>query len=177
MKSTPNFIWKDLFRKGKEAQGSLIQALSDNILFETLSNSELRSLSNVVYERVYEPNEPIFHQGDRGFGMYVISKGKVAIKSHPSPEEEVLVTTLGTGSFFGELSLVEPDNVRSASAISMERSHIIGFFKPDLMEILERKPNMGVKILFQLAGVLGQRLVETTDLLSEASQAHENYRP
>ncbi len=57
---------------------------------------------------------------------------------------------------------------------------LIGFFKPDLMEILERKPEMGAKIMFQLATVLGRRLLETTEkitLLTKArglSQLHED---
>ena len=50
---------------------------------------------------------------------------------------------------------------------------LIGFFKPDLMEILERKPAMGVKILFQLATVLGERLLQTTDRITLLSRARQ----
>ena len=43
---------------------------------------------------------------------------------------------------------------------------LIGFFKPDLEDILERNPAMGVKILFQLSSVLGRRLLETTERIT-----------
>lgn len=165
----PHFLWRDLFKKGKEEKASLIDVLKGNILFRTLSRRELRYLSTRVYERVYQPEEPIFHQNDRGLGMYVIAKGRVAIKTQGTGGE-FLVTTLGEGSFFGELALIDPDTIRTASVLATERTVLVGFFKPDLMEILERKPSMGVKILFQLSTVLGRRLLETTEKITVLKQ-------
>ena len=46
---------------------------------------------------------------------------------------------------------------------STEPSRLVGFFKPDLLDILERKPAMGVKILLQLSRVLEERLLATTE--------------
>jgi CRP-like cAMP-binding protein len=146
------------------------KVLKENVLFCTLTPRELSYLSSLVYERVYQPGEPIFQQHDRGLGMYVIIKGRIAIKTE-SPQGETLVTTLLEGSFFGEIALVDPSNVRTASAISVERSIVIGFFKPDLMEIIERKPTIGVKILFQLSSVLGRRLIETTEKITVLNRA------
>ena len=98
--------------------------------------------------------------------MYIIAKGRVAIRTQGAPRD-TLVTILEQGSFFGEIALVEPDNVRTASATPLEKTVLVGFFKPDLMEILERKPDMGVKILFQLCTVVGRRLMETTERISQ----------
>lgn len=119
----------------------------------------------MVYERVYQPDEIVFQQNDRSFGLFIISKGRVAIKTL-SQDSETLVTLLGKGSFFGELSLVDPDISRTANAVAVERTTLISFFKPDLMEIMNRKPDMGVKILHQLTIVLGRRLIETTERIS-----------
>ena len=51
--------------------------------------------------------------------------------------------------------------------MATERSVLVGFFKPDLEDILERNPAMGVKILFQLSTVLGRRLLETTERITQ----------
>lgn len=134
-------------------------------MFSTLTDRELFYLSTVVYERVYQTDEPIFHQNDRGFGMFLIAKGTVVIKTQPS-SGDVMVTKLEEGSFFGELSLVDDENTRSASAVALEKTLLIGLFKPDLMDILERKPAMGVKILFQLSFILGKRLLRSTDTIT-----------
>jgi CRP-like cAMP-binding protein len=169
MKKHPHFLFLDLFRDSKNEKASLIQILKENILFSTLNRSELETLSKIVYERVYVTEEHVFRQNDRGFGMFLIAEGSVAIKTQ-STQGEILVTTLRKGSFFGELSLVEPNYLRSATATAQERSVLIGFFKPDLMEILERRPAMGVKILYQLTQVLSKRLLETTDRLGLLTQ-------
>lgn len=166
--SSSRNLWLDFFRKKADPSTNIRNALKSNILFETLSRRELDYLSSVIYERVYNPGEVIFEQGDRGFGMYVIAQGKVAIRTQ-SKEGETLLTTLSDGSFFGELSLIETENIRSASATALDRCLLIGFFKPDLTEILERKPAMGVKILYQLAFVLGRRLIESNGRLTQRS--------
>jgi CRP/FNR family cyclic AMP-dependent transcriptional regulator len=161
----PHFLWTDFFSKNRSDKSSLVEVLKENTLFCNLSHKELQYLTRAVYERVYQPEETIFQQNDRGYGMYLIAKGRVAIKSN-AQEGENLVTILGRGSFFGELSLVDPDNIRTATAVAMTKTVLIGFFKPDLMEVLERKPEMGVKIMLQLATVLGRRLNETTEKIS-----------
>jgi CRP/FNR family cyclic AMP-dependent transcriptional regulator len=166
----PHFLWADLFRKDNSNQRSLANLLKENVLFCTLTPRELSYLSSLVYERVYQPNEPIFQQNDRGLGMYVISKGRIAIKTQ-TPQGDILETVLDEGSFFGEIALVDPDNIRTASAVALERAVVIGFFKPDLMEIMERKPAMGVKILYQLSKILGRRLLETTEKITQLTRS------
>lgn len=165
MAAHPHFLWSDLFKRNKSTR-QLLEVLKENVLFQTLSNQELRYLASHVYERVYQPEEPVFKQNDRGLGMYILARGRIAIRTS-TPEGEIQVTTLQEGSFFGEIALVEPENIRTASAIALERTVVIGFFKPDLLEILERKPAMGVKILFQLSTVLGRRLLETTERITQ----------
>lgn len=163
MKPSPHFLFADLFSRYKRSP--LDEILSQNVLFSTLTRKELRALRSRVYERTYQIDEAVFEQGDRGFGMYIIAKGRVAIQTH-AVEGDLQVTTLGAGSFFGELALIDPDNLRSARAIATEPTVLIGFFKADLMDLLERQPGMGVKVLYQLAAVLGQRLLESTEKIN-----------
>lgn len=177
MSSHPHFFWSDLFQNGQaEQKKPITQVLNSNILFNTLTARELNYVASLVYERVYQPDEAIFQQNDRGLGMYMISKGQVAIKSN-SPHGEVLVTVLKEGSFFGEIALVEPNNLRTATAIATERSIILGFFKPDLLDLMNRNPAIGVKILFQLSSVLGRRLLETTDKMTHILGSNQKRNP
>jgi CRP/FNR family cyclic AMP-dependent transcriptional regulator len=123
--------------------------------------------------RKYRSGEDIFKQNEAGVGMYIIVKGRVDISvlddnlTERDREKEIIVTTLEAGDFFGELSLVEEISTRSATARASEDSILIGFFKSDLLEILDRSPEAGIKIVFRLAEVLGRRLKETTDRISQ----------
>jgi CRP-like cAMP-binding protein len=166
-----HFLWTDLFHRDRNPEKSIVKYLGSNILFSKLSSRELKYLSEIVFERTYQKGEPVFQQNDRGLGMYLIVKGEVAIESK-TQYGEALVTTLTEGSFFGEIALIDPATIRTASATATQSSTLIGFFKPELNEILERKPSMGVKILLQLSVVLARRLQETTLKISNRTSIH-----
>lgn len=173
MEKHPHFLWADLFHNQRRT-ADLHRILKENALFCTLTRREIKYLANFVYERIFDINESIYTQGERGVGMYLIASGRVAIKTQ-GQDQEVFVTELSSGSFLGELALVDPTHLRTAKAISLERTVLIGFFKPDLEEILERNPAMGVKILFQLSTVLGRRLLETTEKITQLkSKPYDN---
>ena len=65
-----------------------------------------------------------------------------------------------SGDFFGELALLD-EEPRSASAICTVHSRLIGFFRTDLLTLINRYPELGNKILLNLSRVLGERLRET----------------
>lgn len=166
-----NYIWENLFRRTDQDQ-DVLETLKNTYIFQTLSRKELRFLQGMVHVRTFRSGEPIFQQGEVGVGMYIVLKGALEIHAEKNHDSEVaarsqLVTKLRHGDFFGELSLVETNSRRSATAVATDDSVLIGFFKPDLLEILERQPHMGVKILLRLSEVLGRRLKETTIKVSE----------
>ena len=164
------FLWLDFFTRKNETQKETTETLKLNLLFKNLTNYELKLISRMVHQRRYERNESIFTQGEKGLGMYMIVKGRIEIQVHadgPLEPSVRIVTTLTDGSFFGELALIDDHNKRTASAFAKGPTTLLGFFKPDLMQIIERKPDVGVKILIQLSKILGKRLTETTELISQ----------
>ena len=161
-------LWTNLFKKNNQ-KDNYLTVLKKNILFETLDKTELHFISKTVHERNYRTEETIFHQGNLGTGMYVIVKGSVDIftkdkdLTSKTPVQDVHVAHLVNEDFFGELSLIEENSRRTATAIAAEDTLLIGFFRPDLIETLDKSPTIGGKIVFQLAKVLLRRLQATTD--------------
>lgn len=167
------FLWENVLRK-KRDESNVLSFLKKSFLFKDLSANEVEFLAHIVHVRHYEPGEKIFKQGDPGVGMYLIFNGSVDIIMHdPSYEpnqgdaQEIFITRLEKGDFFGELSLIEEPSLRSATAISINRCTLIGFFKPDLLQIIQRNPSTGNKISMRLAEILGKRLRETTEKVTE----------
>jgi CRP-like cAMP-binding protein len=178
-----NYLWDNFFRRDS-TESSELEVLRNTYLFATLSRKELSFVKQTVHVRSYRPGEIVFRQGELGIGMYIIYKGATEIfvenaLSDPGAAQNILVTRLTDGDFMGELSLIEHNSRRSATAIVSEETTLIGFFKPDLMEILERQPATGVKILLRLSEILGRRLKETTikvtELKRELGRLGENY--
>lgn len=166
-----NFMWDNLFRD-RDKNKPLRELLKKNILFQDLNLPQLAMVEKIVNVRHYRPGEPIFRQGEVGVGMYMILKGTVNIfveeidvsSGTPSANH---ITLLKAGDFFGEMTLVEHESRRSASASAQEETTLIGFFKPDLIEVVERNPTVGVKILMRLGEVLATRLRQTTVRITE----------
>jgi CRP-like cAMP-binding protein len=158
----PRFLWLDYFKRKASSRELLLRTLRENMIFSSLTDRELKYVSTFVYERTYQPGEYVFKEDDRGFGMYLVAQGAVAIKMKRYGEE-MLATRLGRGCFFGELSLIDQENIRSAAAIAQEKTLLLGFFKPDFQELLTRKPALGVKLLFQLTQVLASRLLHAEE--------------
>ena len=172
-----DFQWINVFRS-KDAKNSLREKLKQNILFQDLNHSELRFVENIVNLRYYRPGENIFRQGEVGVGMYIILSGHVnihveEIQVNNMEAKSAHVTVLQAGEFFGELALVEKEGRRSATATAQDESQLIGFYKPDLIEIIERSPNAGVKILMRLGEVLGLRLRQTTARITELKKGQQ----
>ena len=165
-----NDLWVNLFKKtNKEDHHQAI--LRKNILFETLNKSELHFINKTIHERNYHAEEVIFQQDSLGTGMYVIVKGSVDIFiKEMDPKQgnihNVHVAHLIEEDFFGEMSLVEEDNRRTATAMAAENTTLIGFFRPDLLGIVNRNPIIGGKITFQLAKILLRRLQATTNKIT-----------
>jgi CRP/FNR family cyclic AMP-dependent transcriptional regulator len=153
-----NVILKKI--RGKE--GSIIPVLRTVPLFEGLTFRDLKKIELIVHERTFMPDEVVFHEKQPGTGMYFIKKGQIKITKTIN-EEKVNIAELGEGEFFGEMALLE-DYPRSAQATAVVKTEVLGIFRPDLFDLIERNPRLGSKILMKLSQRLAHRLRRMTDI-------------
>ena len=161
-------IWANIFKLLPRKE-ELAETLQHIPLFQDLSPKELRVLERLVHIRAYEAGEPVFVETEPGAGMYVIRSGRVDIVLQHRSENRIILAELEAGDFFGEMALLG-DTSRSATAVARERSELIGFFHPDLMEIINLHPGMGAKISMGLAKTLAERLRYTNAQLRDIWQ-------
>jgi len=157
--------------KPKRSQAEI--ALSQVNVFGRLSRHEIRIVEKSAHIRNYSRGEPIFKQGDPGNGMYIIIDGRVGIFLDIPSQKPKQLSELGDGDFFGEIALLD-ESPRTAGATALENCTIIGFFRPDLKDILKVKPAVGAKILLSLSEVLATRLRSTNSELVKASRRLED---
>ncbi len=159
-------IWKNIFAQRGPREGSTEELLSKVPAFADLSLRELREVAQIVHKREYRSGEPVFYQGDPGLGMYIIQEGKVSITIADPDGAEKELAVLSAGDFFGEIALLD-ESPRSASAICLTDCLLIGFFRPDLFEIIEKNSRLGIKIVLKLAEIVAQRLRATDQEISK----------
>ena len=97
--------------------------------------------------------------------MYILQRGSVDI-IHEDEDEVTsqLLQRLTEGDFFGELALLS-DVLRSATAIAYEKSEILVLFQADLFDMIERQPELGVRLIRALSRITGERLIQGNEEL------------
>jgi len=162
-------FWSNIFSRS-DSEASTVELLGAVPVFSDLNKRELAVVEKILYRRTYAPGENVFNQGDPGVGMYIIAEGDVQIRSQP---DDRVLTTLSAGAFFGEVSLLN-EVPRTATATAHTACVLWGFFRPELMDLIERRPRLGVKILLPLAQIAGRRLVAVDVELRELKNLHAN---
>jgi len=161
-------LWSNLFRHWDTRVNEKVQALKKVPVFSGLSDKELGEIKKLVHQRIYQSGEHVFKHLAPAEGMYIIISGAVEIYLETNGIKNVLAE-LKEPDFFGEIALLD-DEPRSAGAIATQPSVLLGFFKPDLLSLMERNPVLSNKILTNLGSVLAERLRKTNELLTTGSE-------
>jgi len=164
--------WENIFKGWNQSESKTVVTLKQVPVFKNFTNKEFLELEKLIHHRQYKINDFIFKNRAPGEGMYIIMQGAVKITIGTRNDNENILAELEEGDFFGELALFD-DEPRSANAIATTDSQLLGFFTQDLMSLQERNPILGQKILFNLGGVLGERLRGTNSLLINSQSSYK----
>lgn len=118
-------------------------------LFSQLSPADLQRVVEVAREKSYPRNSVILFEDDPGDALYVVAGGQVKVVLIGDDGREVILSVLGEGEFFGEMSLLD-DEPRSAHVIAMEDSDLLVLRREDFEGILATNPQIALALLREL---------------------------
>jgi CRP/FNR family transcriptional regulator, cyclic AMP receptor protein len=157
-------LWETLGRwKRSSPELDRIQFLKTVPFFDRLSNRQLKTVSDIMFERSYDTDESIFEEGQPGAALFLILDGKIAIEICRETSTTRLAV-LERGAFFGEMALLD-DTPRSANARALERTRTLALYRNDLNELVDRDAKTACQIYRSLAGMIGDRLRLTNELV------------
>ena len=121
-------------------------ALLRNVrLFSDLDERDLESLSDEFSERRFASGDKIALEGEGGLMFFVFEEGELSVEQHGEP-----VATLGPGSAFGEIALIDR-RPRTATVTAVSEVKAYGLpvfvFRP----FVEARPQVAWKMLEALA--------------------------
>jgi len=157
-------LWDKITLEKEDPIKEQIKLMSKIALFQNIPKRSLKLIRSRCHIRYYKKDEHIFREGEPGIGLYIILEGKVEIYKQ-STDKKTILSTLEKGDFFGELGLLLTDKPRSASAIAIEPTTLLGFFNPDLKILMKRNPYITTILLYNIATIMGERLIKTNELL------------
>jgi CRP/FNR family transcriptional regulator, cyclic AMP receptor protein len=131
-------------------------------LFSSLDDEAADSLRASMSETRIGRGDVLFHEGDSGDRLYVVTDGKIKLGRTSADGRENLLAILGPGQMFGELSLFDP-GPRSATATAVTPCTLVSLGHDELLRWLEDQPSVARALLNQLAA----RLRKTSDVVAD----------
>src|SRR5207237_8151322 len=101
-------------------------------LFASLDSKATAELGEYLTIHDYPKSATICRHGDPGDAMYLIDVGKVRISITDADGAVVTLAELGSGDFFGEMSMLDGHG-RSANATAIEEARLAKLTRDDCL--------------------------------------------
>jgi len=104
----------------------------------------------------------LFKEGDDGEHLYVIIDGKLKLGTSSGDGRENLLSILGPGEMFGELSLFDP-GPRTSTATAVTEAKLLSLSHEKVIPWLKQNPEVSLQLLTRLS----QRLRRTNEAVGD----------
>jgi len=143
-------------------------------LFESLTDEELEALAQMTITRTFSKDNVIILAEEEGDALFIIEKGQVKVSIVSEDGREVILSMLGDGAVFGELSLLD-GKPRSANVIATEDTNLVMLRRQDFLQLVFKVPQIAIALLAELASRLRRtdRQIEGLALLDVTSRISE----
>ncbi|MCK4641046.1 MAG: Crp/Fnr family transcriptional regulator [Candidatus Marinimicrobia bacterium] len=119
-------------------------------MFADLRDEILDKIFSLMQKRLYKRNNMILMEEDVGDTLFILNQGSVKITRLSDDGREVILSILGDGDFFGEMSIFDGES-RSANVIALEDSEVFVLKRGDFLDLLEKHPKIAIALLQELA--------------------------
>jgi len=126
------------------------QVLKNIPLFADLKDEIIQKIFNLMQKRVYKKGNIILMEEEFGDTLFILNKGSVKITRLSDDGREVILSILGEGDFFGEMSIFDGEN-RSANVIALEDTAVLILKRGDFLDLLEKHPKIAIVLLQEMA--------------------------
>lgn len=144
-------------------------------MFSHLTIGELQKIAQITETDTYTDEEFLFRQGDPGNYAYIVVSGEVEIFFESERGNFRRLTTLGEGTCFGEMALLDGDP-RSAGARTVTECILSRISRNDFIRILHQYPAIALGIITQLSlriRDMNGKVTKLTNIVSGFSHLYE----
>lgn len=178
-----------------ERKKQYLNILKKAKLFKKLSDDDIFELAQKMYYCEFEKDSTLVYEGEMGNELYIVVEGTVEVsvkaqsKIHnkggngevltetnstktsyeeQSPED-IAVARIEAADFFGEMSMLEQEP-RSASCRARSNVKALVLKSKDFLDLIEKKPNLAGKILWNMLETTSERLMSTNSFVTQLIQ-------
>ncbi|MGD9580420.1 MAG: Crp/Fnr family transcriptional regulator [Vampirovibrionia bacterium] len=115
-------------------------------LFEEIAEEGLDVIAKNYRRITYPAGNMIVMSEDMGGTFYVIEDGRVKISLASDNLQEVTISLLGPGDFFGEMSILD-ESPRAADVVALSDVKLLVIQKENFIEHLHKFPSISINLL------------------------------
>ena len=127
---------------------------------ELLTDDERLDVMRHTTERRFARHEVVFHEGDPANSLHLVEQGLFVARSSSSLGHVLIVNVFRPGSVFGEMALINPDPIRSATVAALRPGRTRMLLRSDLDRLREGSAGRAVDRF--LLGALAERNLALT---------------
>ncbi|MBW1861719.1 MAG: cyclic nucleotide-binding domain-containing protein [Deltaproteobacteria bacterium] len=137
-------------------------------LLSTLTQKETKSVFKEL--KIFNKDDLIFAEGDRGEGAYLILEGKVKAVTFSKDYEEIVLGELGKDEIFGEMALID-DRPRSASIVTVTPCKVGFVDKQEFNEFIETRSDLAFRFMAFICLSLFRRILRLDRIYADTKKA------
>jgi CRP/FNR family cyclic AMP-dependent transcriptional regulator len=131
-------------------------------LFTALDDASAATLRESMTQVKVGKGQMLFKEGDAGDRLFVVVEGKLKLGTSSGDGRENLLSILGPGDMFGELSLFDP-GPRTATATAVTDARVLALANDQVIGWVTAHPQVSLQLLKRLA----RRLRRTNEVLAD----------
>ena len=131
-------------------------------LFSALDDDASHALRASMVALKLNKGQILFKEGEEGDRLYVVVHGKIKLGTTSADGRENLLSILGPGEMFGELSLFDPEP-RTSKATAVTDVRLVSLAHDAVIGLVTSSPQTSLELLRRLA----QRLRKSNEVLAD----------
>lgn len=120
-------------------------------LESAIPGEHLDPLLDAARRRRFERGDIVFHEGDPGDTLHVVSSGRFGVVTGTADGDRVMLDIMSAGEVFGELSIFGADRIRSATVLTLEPGETRSVDAESVADLCARVPGAASFFLRLLA--------------------------
>ena len=146
-------------------------------MFSNLDTLELSEVSQSMRLKLLKDGDLLFREGDVGKSFFIVTGGELEIvKALGTPDERVM-NVIGQGEFLGEMCLLIPNSLRSASVRARGEAFLFELQRHRFEDMIKTQPDFAYHMIQELSERLRSTNEATiSDLREKNEELDQAYR-
>jgi sigma-B regulation protein RsbU (phosphoserine phosphatase) len=130
-----------------EATSDIVKLLSHVPLLASLTDAQRAQLAASLQRVSFPQDAVLFREGEHGDTFYIVMSGRLAVHKAFGSTDQRLLAERGPGEFIGEMSLLNPDGLRTATVIAQTDIALLELRRANFDALLNHHPAMAYDML------------------------------